>query len=107
MFMIAKSNSIEKRGRKSDNGWKSYTHSSKINLLWDLHDETELKRICLSNASLLEELAIGISLYKDEINGGYMNVYVIPVGSSIGYNGAMLWSRILLELAERNSPLFQ
>ncbi|GKV40423.1 hypothetical protein SLEP1_g48070 [Rubroshorea leprosula] len=48
-FMIAKSNSIEKRGRKSDNGWKSYIHSSKINLLWDLHDETESKIICLSN----------------------------------------------------------
>ncbi|GKV48830.1 hypothetical protein SLEP1_g55621 [Rubroshorea leprosula] len=49
--MIAKSNSIEKRGRKSDNGWKSYIHSSKINLLWDLHDETELKRTCLSNGT--------------------------------------------------------
>ncbi|GKV27430.1 hypothetical protein SLEP1_g36603 [Rubroshorea leprosula] len=48
-------------------------------MLWDLHDETELKRICLSNASLLEELAIGISLYKDEINGSYMNVYDLLV----------------------------
>ncbi|GKV48844.1 hypothetical protein SLEP1_g55635 [Rubroshorea leprosula] len=50
--MIAKSNSIEKRGRKLDNGRKSYIHSSKINLLWDLHDETELKRTCLSNGAL-------------------------------------------------------
>ncbi|GKV48841.1 hypothetical protein SLEP1_g55632 [Rubroshorea leprosula] len=51
-------------------------------------------------ASLLEELAIGISLYKGEINGGYMNVYIVPAGSSIGYNAAVLWRRILLELAE-------
>ncbi|GKV46893.1 hypothetical protein SLEP1_g53853 [Rubroshorea leprosula] len=26
----------------------------------------------------------------------------VPAGSSIGYNVALLWSRILLELAERN-----
>ncbi|GKV27431.1 hypothetical protein SLEP1_g36603 [Rubroshorea leprosula] len=33
----------------------------------------------LMAASLLEELAIGISLYKDEINGSYMNVYDLLV----------------------------
>ncbi|GKV27412.1 hypothetical protein SLEP1_g36585 [Rubroshorea leprosula] len=45
-------------------------------------------QVCLKNWPL------GISLYKDEING-------VPAGSLIRYNAAVLWSRILFRVGRK------